>query len=156
MRHLACLFLLAAALFIPGPARAGAGDAVYANARFGYSLTYPADLFTPGPESENGDGRTFDGPDGARLLVFASHNALGSTVAAAFDEERLAPGLEVTYSVKKKDWFVVSGVKDGMIVYRKSILKDDVWHTLELTYPYGLKARIDPLVEGIVSSFKTP
>jgi len=156
MRYHVFLFLAAAALLTPGLARAAAGDDVYANARFGYSIAYPADVFTPGPESENGDGRAFDGPDGTRLLVFASHNALGTTVAAAFDEERLAPGLEVTYSVKKKDWFVVSGTKDGFIFYRKSILKNDVWYALELTYPHALKARMDPLVKGLVASFRTP
>jgi len=31
----------------------------YGNARFGYWISYPADLLVPEPEADNGDGRAF-------------------------------------------------------------------------------------------------
>src|SRR5690348_10551026 len=74
MRILAATLFMALALALP--ARAGS----YTNARFGYTLIYPNDRFTPQPEAENGDGRHFTARSGAAdLAVWGAYNALEQT-----------------------------------------------------------------------------
>ena len=63
---------------------AAAFDCVpYVNERFGFSLSYPADLFEPERSSEAGDGQVFVGIRGrGRLLVGALANSDGHTVGS--------------------------------------------------------------------------
>ena len=128
------------------PARAVGAQAseskwpVYVNARFGYHACYPPALLKPAAESPNGDGRRFTGAEGAVLSVWGS-NALGDTVAssAASDRERLGKGGEVTYSVVRPSWYVLSGQKNGRIFYLKSVFARNTFSTMELRYPASAK-----------------
>jgi hypothetical protein len=127
-----------------GPALAGGVQAaapakwpVYSNARFGYHVCYPPSLLKPAAEAPNGDGRRFTGANGASLSVWGSNNALGDTVAAsaAADRARLGKGGEVTYSVIRPTWYVLSGRQNGQVFYLKSVLANDAFSTMELRYP---------------------
>ena len=126
----------------------------YSNARYGFGISYPAGLFLPQGESDNGDGQIFRSPDGqAELRVFAMYNVLDETLADKFKEALAEPGLQATYKVTHKTWFVVSGKQQGRIVYQKTILAKGTFFTLLLTYAASAQATYDPVVGDLVRKF---
>src|SRR5262249_52024686 len=54
----------------------------YANARFKYSISYPADLLVPQGEAENGDGQIFHekSASSVEMRVYGGNNALNETL----------------------------------------------------------------------------
>lgn len=132
----------------------------YVNARYGYSISYPADILRPQGESDNGDGQKFLSIDGdAELLVYGANNVLEQSLEELYSEASQAGGAEhperaVTYRVIKKDWFVVSGRQGGKIFYQKTIRNDDQFVSFILEYPESRKATFDPIAGFISKSFK--
>jgi hypothetical protein len=128
---------------------------VYANARFGYHICYPPALLKPAAESPNGDGRRFAGAGGAVLKVWGSNNALGETVAssAAADRERLGKNGQVTYSVVRPTWYVLSGRQNGQVFYLKSVLDRDAFSTMELRYPASAQSSWKSVVSKLSRCF---
>lgn len=122
----------------------------YQNQRFGYQLNVP-DFMAPGPESQNGDGRTFYF-DGISLAVYASHNALEYDVAQQMDlvdETRQA-----TRRTIGDNAFLLSGQEDDGTIYElKSVLKNDIWYTVRLDYPAKMMSVVAPLRQ-IVTGFE--
>lgn len=130
----------------------------YTNARFGFSVSYPADTLLPQPPPENGDGQLFLSRDkAAELRVYGDLNALAETIQARYAAAlKAAPG-KVGYKVLRPDWFVVSGsdTAKGREFYKKVMFgKDGTVRTLSLEYPVSAKKRYDPIVERVVRSFK--
>ena len=159
LRAAAALAWLAAAL---SGASADERWATYVNDRFGFSLSYPADVFVPQPPPENDDGRTLTAADGAKILVFAGYNVANDTL----DSKRASlSGLDyafTTYRAAGKNWFVVSGHRSiggvDSIFYEKYIVSaaSETIHSLIVTYPAALKARYDPIVDRLAASFAGP
>src|SRR6266540_3897514 len=60
----------------------------YANARFKYSISYPADLLIPQGEAENGDGQVFKekSPSSVEMRVYGGYNVLKETLRSRFTE----------------------------------------------------------------------
>jgi hypothetical protein len=136
--------------------------ATYVNDRFGFSLTYPADVFIAQPAPENDDGRTLVAADGAKILVFGGYNVANDTLAS---KRASLKGLDyalTSYNATGKNWFVVSGHRsiDGVdsIFYEKYIVSaaSDTIHSLIVTYSAALKARYDPIVDRLAASFAGP
>lgn len=131
----------------------------YGNARFGYSICYPADLMTAQPEADNGDGRVFTGRSGASLRVWGSYNA------AEEDIDAIVAGVtgsgKVTYRSASKDWVAVSGRKGGEIFYAKILLQKDKAGAIEttksfvLTYPAKEAATYDAIAARLAKCFST-
>jgi len=149
---LAWLFM---ALGLPWAADAqDATWATYVNARFHYSLKYPANLLIPQGESANRDGQRFVSPDGqAVLTVWGSHNVLEESLAENFRESPKSFGGRVAYQVMKRDWFALSGYKNGRIFYKKTYLIHDVFKSFTLEYPAVQRGLFDPMTEVISGSF---
>lgn len=128
---------------------------VYTNARYGYHVCYPSSLLKPAAEAPNGDGRRFTGANGATLSVWGSNNAMGDTVAssAAADRARLSKGGEVTYSVVRPNWYVLSGRQNGQVFYLKSVLANDAFSTMELRYPAAAAKTWSPVTTQLSRCF---
>lgn len=131
----------------------------YQNARFDYSISYPAKILFPQGEATNGDGQRFLSKDGqAELIVYGSHNALDQTLKDVFLEEQRQteehPHRTVTYKLLKTDWFVVSGVDGETIFYQKTMLKHGIFKTFRITYPKTQKSTFDPITTVIAKSFR--
>lgn len=120
----------------------------YVNNRFGYSISYPEN-FIPQPEADNGDGRVFLSHDGLiEIRVWGSYHP-------SFEEayQELLDEKQVTYRVKKNQWFVVSGIEDKNIFYQKTFSGRHALYSVRFTYPKRMNSTFSPLLETIVRTF---
>lgn len=127
----------------------------YANARFKYSISYPADLLIPQGEAENGDGQVFREQNGStELRVYGSYNALNETLRGRFEQLTRKWENGVTYKVLRQDWFVVSAMVNGRIHYQKTILRGDTFKTFEIEYDAVRGSTYNPITTHIAKSFQ--
>jgi hypothetical protein len=156
--------LLVLALLLPLAAGAVAQAETwrtYGNARYGTSVSYPADLFSPGEEPANGDGLAFSASDGAKLLVFGQNNALGET-PATLRKRLVADSPEsysaITYEKADKRSLTLSGTRGDTIFYERYVFSvpPDTIHAIVVTYPAALKDRYDRIVTRISRSLAAP
>jgi hypothetical protein len=128
----------------------------YINARFGYSISYPADLLAPQGEADNGDGQIFKNRD-AEMRVFGSNMLLKGTLLKEFNSVVKEHGTTVTYKTYRKNYFVVSALSEGYIFYQKTIARSDgVFITFMITYDEGKRKIYDDVVTHIVKTFDRP
>ncbi|KAF0234683.1 MAG: hypothetical protein FD177_520 [Desulfovibrionaceae bacterium] len=127
----------------------------YTNHKYGYVVAWPKKHLTGQGESDSGDGQVFSSPDGqARLACWASFNdVLGESIGQAYAQALQDAGTQVSYKHLGKDFFVISGVRDAMIFYRKTLLAHGVLASFELSYAAPLKAAFDPIVKDVARSF---
>ncbi len=121
----------------------------YGNARFEYTMCFPADLMTARPEAENGDGRAFAAKDGARMLVWGTYNTRDLTPRQVLNSEvkRVrGEGGQVGYTAAAGDWYVLSGTGRGDIFYQRGTSNDVRFASFRLTYPKTLAAKWKPIV----------
>lgn len=130
----------------------------YTNARFGYRINYPEDMLLPQGESDNGDGQRFISVDGdIEMTVSGINNVLNNTLMTQYKQDILEKdrlNKTVAYQVIKKDFYVISGQIKNIIYYQKTMLKDDIFMTLYITYPANQRSKIDPIVSEISKSFR--
>lgn len=155
---LSVIVLVTAPLLLSPDALAQAGYRTYHNARFDYSISYPAKVLIPQGEAENGDGQKFLSKDGSvEMLVYGSNNALDQTLPQVYQEETSSaehPNRKVTYQVIRADWFVVSGVDGSRVFYQKTFLRRGVLKTLRIEYDQSQKATFDSITATISRSFR--
>jgi hypothetical protein len=151
MRWLALTLML---LPLAAVAQSVDSPAVYHNARYGYWISYPADLFEAEPESSDGDGRRFHAlRGGAYFVVWASYNSLQQTpadIAAEASQDCLPKS--APYRVMKVTLVAVSCEAKNGIYYRKTLIRGDVLTSFEMTYPSEERAVWDPVVTKISGS----
>ena len=148
-----------AALLVAFQLNAQAADSEwkkYANARFGFVLTYPASLL-PGPEAMNGDGREFHSKDKEFSLAAFAHFFVpesGDSFEKRWQEELETPDVTITYKKKAANWYVVSGLtKSGTEYYHKLYRKGSSWASFHITYPHAQNKKYDAWVARIEKSF---
>ncbi|RYG62705.1 hypothetical protein EON80_22615 [bacterium] len=144
-------------LYLALPSQAADEYRTYFNARFGTTLQYPANLVTPQPESQNGDGRRFLSKDGAiELTVYGSHNALGRTVKTQMERaiaDWKRDGARLTFQKYGPGWYALSGYSGDDIFYEKALFQNGDFHTIIWQYPKEYKARLDVPVTRTVRTF---
>ena len=145
---------------LPGSALAdqfepiGGGWEVYVNDRYGTSLAFPADIFTPAEPPENGDGRRFHSDD-ATLEVYAWQNVDNESANSL--KRRLVGTegyTEVTYSPSGSSWLVLSGYRGDNIFYEKYFFRGGEVHGFGMEFPADEKPFYAPMVERIEDSFR--
>jgi hypothetical protein len=128
----------------------------YVNARYRYSLCYPA-TFRPAAEAPNGDGRRFTGPDGATLAVFGRNDVEGAGLDFTAEDgarDFAGAGGHVTYRAGRGDWRVVSGADArGHVFYAKTLRRADQFAILELHYPRAAAPGFAPIVKRLSACF---
>lgn len=124
----------------------------YCNARFQFCIQYPKDF--KGQEAYNGDGKTFKTTD-KNAVIFTWGNLATDDIANLEEYYKIsAEDNNVTYSIKKKNYFIISGTnKDGGVFYQKTQIKTikyygtpdndntAVFQSLYITYPLSLKEK---------------
>jgi hypothetical protein len=140
-------------------ARAALDWVPYVNARFGFSLHYPANIFEPGRRSEAGDGQVFAGIRGrGRLLVGALANSDDHSVSSYMNmiRQQSYAGYNVDYAPRGATWFVLSGENDRDVFYEKVIFSCSgrLINSFAMIYPIESKREFDPIVAGIEKTFR--
>ncbi len=149
------LFLAFSLLFLPSGFANTLSLKTYLNPRFAYSISYPSNLLIPQGESANGDGQEFISKDSkASLVVFGSFNASKESLKVWYEDVTLnSVDQKFTYQVFKKNFFVVSGLENGNVIYQKTYLVKDRFISFILRYPESERSTFDPLVKKIADSF---
>jgi hypothetical protein len=127
------------------------------NARWGFSLTYPASLI-PEPVPANGGGRRYHSANQEVSLVTSgshTHPDLMDESLNGFWQKELADrGDSVTYKVKKDGFYVISGVNpNGYEFYHKVFFFPTYWVEFEITYPHSRRQLYDAWVDRISHDF---
>ena len=126
----------------------------YSNARYGFSISYPADLLTPQGESDNADGQFFSG-DGTEMRVYGSNMLLNGTLLKEFNAVIKEQGNGVAYKTYRPNFFVVSALNDRKIFYRKTVVKSNgSFITFMIEYDESRRGIYDKAVARMVKSFK--
>jgi hypothetical protein len=161
MYKLSILSSLFGILLLSQPVWAQIKYETYINSRYSYSIGYPKGILTPQPEADNGDGRVFTTRDGAaELRVWGMYNALSDTLKKAYLNDLKERGSGVTYKVLMRDGYVISGVHGNKVYYQKTILQGSdgdtgaTFSTFTVEYKKSQKAKYDPIVRRIASSFR--
>jgi len=155
MRTTLALFLFFGTLLSPVKG-AEHGWRQYANARFGFVLTYP-DTLVAGREPTNGGGREFHTTDGEFSLAASAHFFVpdsGDSFEKRWEDELASSEGTITYKKKTTDWYVVSGVtKTGTEFYHKLYKQGSNWAAFQITYPHVKANKYDAWVARIEKKF---
>ena len=161
MKNLICFVALSAVVAVAASQIAFAippqnNYKTYTNARFKYSISYPADLLVPQGEAENGDGQVFKEKSNSsvEMRVYGGYNVLNETLRSRYAKLTREWGNGVTYKVIRQDWFVVSAMVKGKIHYQKTILRGDTFKTFEIEYDAVRGSTYNDVTDRISKSFK--
>lgn len=140
---------------VAAPARA----ADYVNVRYGYVVSYPANLLVAEPESDAGDGRRFHAHQGsAKLVVWAEWNLHDDAIAQTLHAILRSAASDCvegndSYRLVRPTVVVVSCVtKIGVIVYQKTLISRDKLTSIRFEYPYAERKRWDQVVIRVAAS----
>jgi hypothetical protein len=154
---------LAAGLLSPVVLSAAAqergGLALYHNERHGFSLSYPAGTFAPQSDAVGDGGRVFVSRDGqARLLAGALPNADGVNLRdyRALVMQQSYPGAALDYAPVGGTWFVLSGVRDGVMFYERVTFTcgGRLINSWAMLYPAAERHLYDRIVEQVSRSYR--
>lgn len=154
MRTIAALILATCA----GPALAEDWS-IFDNSRFGYAVAVPPGFAPAGPPPANGDGAMLASADGTqRLTVGGGNISEGSFEAAAqaaigYVREE---GWTVSYERVTPSWASYSGLRNGMVLYARSIALcgGAQYATFRYEYPERDLATLEPVVNRLAKSLR--
>ena len=128
---------------------------VYTSSRYDFSLTLPPGYLSL-VEPENGDGITVTYGSGMTLKAYGTMAPLVfSTDCATMYGDARDTLDQATYTRlnEKERWFVVSGYREGNIVYSKQFVGKTAAYVLEMVYPPEHARDFDAFVRAVVGSF---
>lgn len=154
--------MLALAVLVTGSPGVAADWQHYVNARFGTSADVPAGFVRASPP-DNGDGQTFTSSDGGSVTIFGGLNPMGSSLAeyrrfltGVLEED----GWTLSYLPEGRTWFVLSGRRDGELLYRRvehrASCRADLLHHIEFRYPSSRAAAWSPIVKRGATTLDGP
>ena len=139
-------------------AQDGGGIATYRNERHGFSLSYPTGQFVALPSATE-DGRQFVSKDGsARLLVGTLPNFDNKNLRdyRTFVLNESYPGAKVDYAPLRDRWFVISGIRNGMVFYQRVNFTcgNRNINSWAVVFPEDQKAVYEPIIEQIHRDYR--
>ena len=124
--------------------------------RFGFIFDVPPD-FTLAKRSDDGDGATFQGKDGAFLAVWGVNlgkNDFRPAIESQIEQDE-KEGWNFSYRRLTPNWASYSGVRDGQIRYVRAItVCEDRAAVFLIDYKRDDKVPYDPVVVRMVRSLK--
>lgn len=131
----------------------------YFNARYGFSLTVPADILRPAASKNPEKGAAWESSDGkVRLLAVATENANGDTLQSyrQFLLRDIYSDAEIDYAPIRDNWFVLSGRRAGTMFYERIVFACDGRYIYgwQLNYPASDRGVGDRVVEAIHRSYR--
>jgi hypothetical protein len=153
--------LLMSTLALPAAqsaAQDSGGIATYRNERHGFSLSYPAAQFIALPSATE-DGRQFVSKDGsARLLAGTLPNFDNKNLRdyRTFVLNESYPNAKVDYAPVRDTWFVVSGIRNGMVFYQRVNFTcgNRNINSWAVVFPEAQKAVYEPIIDQIHRDYR--
>jgi len=133
--------------------------ASYRNARLGFSLRYPADIFVHEPTQSDHLVTHFRSGDGrATLRIVATSNVPGRTLAqyrTALIQERYRQ-VKFDYAPQRDTWFVLSGVAGDDIFYERVTFACDrrSLHGWVIVFPSSERQLYEPIIEEMHRNYR--
>jgi len=131
----------------------------YRNARFGFALKYPGDIFAFELALSDDHVKRFRSRDGqAALQIFGTANAAGRTLAqyrTALIQERY-PQARFDYAPQRETWFVLSGVTGNDIFYERVTFACDrrSFHGWMLIFPAAEREVYEHIIEEMHRNYR--
>ncbi len=141
---------------------AGDGWNTYGNARYGFSVCYPATVLFPEGESDNGDGNTFATRDKSVIVrAYAGYAMEPEGGRKALAErfhmdvtEAEKHGYKISYQSLKPGLYAYSGVAHegtpkARVIYQKTFERaaDKADISLEAEYPESASGMMNPVID---------
>lgn len=123
----------------------------FINDRFAFSIYVPREL-TIATYPMNRAGCGFKDGNGTSLTVFGMHNVLEETIDAAYNKA-LSEHNNVALATKEQNWYVISYLENGFIVYEKHFINAKYINTMIFRYPKSLAEKYNPKCEVIEAAF---
>lgn len=125
----------------------------YANNKYGYTIAWPKKFLKAEDEADDGGGKMFTSADEkASMACWGYFNNVAPSLQKGLQEALKESDIQVTYKHMGPDFFVVSGMRDGKIFYRKTVKGKVAQASFELTYDSALKEAFDPVVGDVAKS----
>jgi curved DNA-binding protein CbpA len=130
----------------------------YTNARLGFTLRYPANVFEAGNKADN-DDRLLTSKDGRAVLrIFAATNKMPTTISEyrrSLIATRYADA-KFDYAPQRQSWFVLSGSVAEEMFYERVTFSCDrrSLHGWLLVYPLAERSYFDAIVEEMHRSYR--
>lgn len=135
-----------------------AGWTTYRNARHGFMLAWPTEVFPGDPARDSEEGQVLVSRDGgAKLMMAAFPNEHGVTMSE-YRQQLLAEnyaGVQLDYAPVRDRWFVLSGVRDGVMFYERVTFTcgGRLINSWAMLYPVSERKRYDRIVEAVARSY---
>ena len=131
----------------------------YSNARYGFSLQYPSNVFAVERTAEAGDGQLFVAKNGdARLLVGTLSNEANFTPASyqSYIARNSYADYRIGYHRLGGSWFALSGEGNGKIFYEKAMFScgGQRINSFAMIYRSDQRHIFDRIVERIEDTFR--
>jgi DnaJ-domain-containing protein 1 len=132
----------------------------YHNARFGFALRYPADVFASAARDDvQGNEHLLSSKDSRSLLwISATLNGAAKTVAEYRQSVIKGRYADATfdYTPQRSHWFVLSGTVGEEMFYERITFSCDsrTIHRWLVLYPHAERAYFDEIVEEINRSYR--
>lgn len=124
----------------------------YINARFAYSVDYPAGFLQAQPEADNGDGRAFTG-GGAEARVWGSNYVQSpATIAAQIQAD--CGSARPAYRLVRADLVAMSCIAGGQVIYQKTLIVRGRTISLRVAYPASQRRIWDRMVTAMALSLR--
>jgi hypothetical protein len=102
------------------PAPGALSYGTYHNARYGYTVEYPTNVFLPEGDIGDGRGQSYTSSDGSALLLLFATDDGPDALLREYEAELARFDQEVSYRVIRPGWFVVSGHQGPYIFYQRT------------------------------------
>ena len=142
-----------------GQTKSAVEQIVYRNAKFGFSLRIPEDVFAPSTTPNAEGGGMWVSRDGqARLVAAAQPNETQESLQSyrKFLMTQTYENATFDYTPMRDNWFVLSGTKDGRMFYERVTFACDGRYIYgwQLQYPVAERQRYDRVVEAVHRNYK--
>ena len=133
--------------------------ASYRNARFGFTVKYPADIFSFEAAQSDDSVKRFRSRDGRAVFrIFAARNLNGRTLGqyrTALLQERYAKAT-LDYAPQRSTWFVLSGFSGDDIFYERVTFACDKrsLHGWMLAFPASERSLYDRITEDMHRNYR--
>jgi curved DNA-binding protein CbpA len=132
---------------------------LYSNARSGFALRYPADVFSPAGDDIEGKDSLLTSRDGRAVLRIFSAPHKATTTLTEYRQSLMSgryAAAKFDYTPQRSNWFVLSGTVGEEMFYERITSSCDSRsiHGWVLVYPLAQRAFYDAIVEEIHRSYR--